>query len=199
MPSRKGWRGTATRFARVPWVTFLVGGLAVTACDWFSTMSRTDAIQPHEAAPLPPPEHAVPLDGLPSFDLTSVEGLLTNPVSPDDASRERGKAWYLNYCAVCHGADGMGRGPIADMFPAIPPVAGAVRFSDAYLFGLITHGRGLMPAYRRIPQGARWDIVNHLRWMTGAPAGAAASATPGTAAVGEATAGAAADTGAAAP
>lgn len=177
------------RKAACAWVTILAGVLGLTGCEWFSTMSRTDAIQPHESAPLPPPEHAVPLDGMPAFDLTTVEGLVTNPVAPSDASLERGRAWFLSYCAVCHGADGMGRGPIADMFPAIPPVAGAVRFSDAYLFGLVTQGRGLMPAYGQIPQRARWDIVNYLRSITGAPlAGATAPA-----------AAAPADTGAAAP
>ena len=187
----RSWRTTrAARLAAVRWVAVLAGGLAAAGCEWFSTMSRTDAIQPHESAPLPPPEHAVPLDGLPAFDLTTVEGLVTNPVAPSDASVERGRAWYLSYCAVCHGADGMGRGPIADMFPAIPPIAGAVRFSDAYLFGLVTQGRGLMPAYGRIPQRSRGDIVNYLRSVTGAPrAGASAGAA----------AAASADTGAAAP
>lgn len=166
MPIPRTSKSVAGRMAGGPVIALLVVGLAIPGCDWFSTMSRTDAIQPYERAPLPPPENAVPLGGLPTYDLTSVEGMLSNPVPPDDASRARGQAWFLNYCAVCHGADGMGQGPIADKFPAIPPVAGAVRFSDAYLFALITQGRGLMPSYNRIPQTARWDIVNYMRSMT---------------------------------
>lgn len=157
--------------------------LAGGGCEWFSTMSRTDAIQPHETAPLPPPEHAVPLDGHPEFDLTTVESLVSNPMAADAASLERGRAWFQNYCVVCHGADGLGKGPIADRFPAIPPVAGAVRFSDAYLFGLITQGRGLMPGYARIPAAARWDVVNYLRSMDfgagGSTTPAAPAGTPG--------------------
>ncbi|MGH7543763.1 MAG: c-type cytochrome [Gemmatimonadota bacterium] len=160
--------------------------LAAGGCEWFSTMSRTDAIQPHETAPLPPPEHAVPLNGHPQFDLTTVEAAVSNPMSADAASVERGRAWFQTYCVVCHGADGLGKGPISDKFPAIPPVAGAVRFSDAYLFGLITQGRGLMPGYARIPAPARWDVVNYLRTMdfgsggTATPsAPAAAPASPG--------------------
>lgn len=146
-------------------IVVLGGLLAAGGCEWFSTMSRTDAIQPHETAPLEPPEHAVPLDGHPEFDLTTVESVVSNPVPADAASVERGRAWYQTYCAVCHGADGLGKGPISDKFPAIPPVAGAVRFSDAYLFGLITQGRGLMPGYARMPAPARWDVVNYLRSM----------------------------------
>lgn len=172
----------------------LASGLAAGGCEWFSTMSRTDAIQPHESAPLPPPEHVVPLDGHPEFDLTSVESVITNPVPADAASIERGLAWYTTYCTVCHGADGLGRGPISDKFPAIPPVAGAVRFSDPYLFGLITQGRGLMPAYARIPAPARWDIVNYLRSMDFGGGGSAAPADTTAA-----TSAAAADTGATGP
>jgi S-disulfanyl-L-cysteine oxidoreductase SoxD len=159
--------------------TILACGLVAAGCEWFSTMSRTDAIQPYETAPLPPPEHAVPLDGLPAFDLTTVEGLISNPVSADGASVERGRVWFQTYCVVCHGADGLGKGPISDKFPAIPPVAGAVRFSDPYLFGLITQGRGLMPGYARMPAAARWDVVNYLRSMdfgSGATTPAAPSA-----------------------
>lgn len=156
----------------------LACGLVAGGCEWFSTMSRTDAIQPHETAPLEPPEHAVPLDGYPEFDLTTVEGVVSNPMSADAASVERGRAWYQTYCVVCHGADGLGKGPISDKFPAIPPVAGAVRFSDAYLFGLITQGRGLMPGYARIPAPARWDIVNYLRSMDFGAGGTTTQAAP---------------------
>jgi mono/diheme cytochrome c family protein len=166
----------ATRALRL--FALLACGLVASGCEWFSTMSRTDAIQPHETAPLPPPEHAVPLDGYPEFDLTTVEGVVSNPVSADAASVERGRAWFQNYCVVCHGADGLGKGPISDKFPAIPPVAGAVRFSDAYLFGLITQGRGLMPGYARIPAPARWDIVNYLRSMDFGPGGTTTQAAP---------------------
>jgi mono/diheme cytochrome c family protein len=173
-------RSPETRLA-AGFLAAILCAVAAGGCEWFSTMSRTEAIQPHETAPLPPPEHAVPLDGHPEFDLTTVEGLVSNPVAADAASVERGRAWFETYCAVCHASDGLGRGPISDKFPAIPPVAGAVRFSDAYLFGLITQGRGLMPGYARVPAAARWDVVNYLRSMGFGPGPASAPATPGAA------------------
>ena len=86
-------------------------------------------------------------------------------VPPSPTVGIAGMETYATYCAVCHASDGLGKGPISDKFPAIPPVAGSVRFSDAYLFGLITEGRGLMPGYARIPAQARWDVVNYLRTM----------------------------------
>ncbi len=36
-------------------------------------------------------------------------------------------------------------------------------YTDGYLFGIISAGRGLMPNYRRLPQPERWHIVNYIR------------------------------------
>lgn len=147
--------------------------LALAGCEWFSTMSDPADIQPHEREPLPPPPHAVPIGGLPEYDLSTVEQVLPPgpPASPESVAR--GLAYYQTFCLVCHGEGGGGQGPIADQFPAIPPLTTArvAEFSDAYLFGLITKGRGLMPPYAQIPPPARWDVVHYLRTL---PAGAAA-------------------------
>jgi hypothetical protein len=93
---------------------------------------------------------------------------------------------------VCHGAAGRGDGPLTKRFPAIPAIATAqvVGYTDAYVFALISKGRGLMPEYSRIPISARWDIVNYTRTLspgagaTGAPGGAGAGGAAGAAAEG---------------
>ncbi|MDX1660682.1 MAG: cytochrome c [Gemmatimonadota bacterium] len=137
------------------------------ACEWFSTMSDPAAVQPHERQPWAPPEGSIPLDGYPEYTLADVEGLLTNPVDADSASEAIGEAYYRTYCSVCHGDTGLGNGPISDIFPAIPAIAtGKVAgMTDAYLYALITQGRGLMPEYSRIPKTARWHVVNYMRTM----------------------------------
>ncbi|MBW3660513.1 MAG: cytochrome c [Gemmatimonadetes bacterium] len=176
------------RFVRAAVVTL---ALVTGGCEWFDTMSDPADIQPHEREPWAPPEGSVPLDGLPEYTLADVEGLLTNPVEADSASTAVGAAYYRGFCSVCHGVTGLGNGPISGLFPAIPAIAtGTVAgMSDAYLFALITQGRGLMPSYERIPETARWDLVNYLRTMEAAPADTAAARASGGASAADTAAG----------
>lgn len=158
--------------------------LALAGCEWFSTMSDPAGYQPHEIEPIAPPPHAVPLGGLPEFDLATADRVLGTPPPARAGSVEAGGAYYATFCAVCHGADGMGKGSISDLFPAIPAIATArvAGLSDAYLFALISQGRGLMPDYGRIPAAARWDLVHYLRSMprSGSALDATAPAAPDT-------------------
>lgn len=164
--------------------------LSLGACEWFSTMSDPADIQPHEREPWAPPEGSVPLDGMPAFTLADVEGLLTNPVEPDSASLWVGSEYYRTFCVPCHGETGLGDGPVSKVFPAVPAIATSkvAGYSDAYLFALISQGRGLMPDYGRIPKRARWDLVNHLRTM-GTAGDAGAPAAGGSAAAADTTGG----------
>jgi mono/diheme cytochrome c family protein len=165
--------------------------LAAGGCEWFSTMADPPSIQPHEYEPYRAPDHAVPLGGLPEFDLATVEGVLTNPRTADPSSLASGEAYYRNFCYVCHGLNGRGGGPVSRVFPAIPAIntPRVAGLSDAYLFALISKGRGLMPDYSRIPVTARWDLVNYMRTLpsageagnTTAPAAAAPSGADTTA------------------
>lgn len=157
-------------YRRVALLSLIV---ALTGCDWFSTMSRTPSIQPYEAEPLLPPARSVALDGMGEFNLATADDLV-NPNPPDVASTANGEATFRDFCIVCHGEGGRGGGPMEGQYPAIPTLTtGRLDdFSDGYLFALITQGRGLMPSYSRIQQGARWDVVNYLRSL---PVQAAAS------------------------
>lgn len=163
-------------------IALLFAVAALAGCDWFSTMSRTPAIQPHEVLPLQPPDRSVALDGMPRFDLATADDL-TNPVPADVASTANGEATFGDFCLVCHGEGGRGGGPMEGQYPAIPTLTtGRLNdFSDGYLFALITQGRGLMPGYGRIRRRARWDLVNYLRTLPveAAPAGASAAGAGG--------------------
>lgn len=166
--------------------------LPLGACEWFSTMSDPPSIDAHERAPLLPAEHSVPLNGLPDFDLTNADERVSNPQPSSPTSLETGRAYYDTFCAVCHGAGGRGDGPLTRRFPAIPAIATAqvAGYTDAYVFALVSKGRGLMPEYSRIPVSARWDIVNYVRTLspgagaTGVPGAGAAGATGGPAEAG---------------
>jgi mono/diheme cytochrome c family protein len=98
---------------------------------------------------------------------------LPNPVPPDPTSLERGEVLFNRFCAVCHGAAGVGaQANIIEKFPLLigynlsgPVVAG---FTDGYIYGIMRVGRGLMPPYgHQISHFDRWNIVNYIRVLQG--------------------------------
>lgn len=169
----------------------LAAVVAVGGCEWFSTMSDPASIEPHEEEPIAPPARSIPLDGLPEYNLASADTILPeNPVAPDSVAMARGAAGYETFCYVCHGAGGLGNGPISGLYPAIPSlvtprVAG---YTDAYVFTVISQGRGLMPDYGRIPRRDRWALVHYVKRELAAGA-APAEASPADTASGAADAG----------
>ena len=50
-------------------IPLLLGG-----CQWFKTMSDPPSIQAYEEQPIAPPAHAVPVGGLPEYNLLTNEG-----------------------------------------------------------------------------------------------------------------------------
>jgi mono/diheme cytochrome c family protein len=83
-----------------------------------------------------------------------------NPVAGHPDAIAAGSALYQDNCAKCHGADGNGRGSR----PAVHSARLAAA-TDGDLFWLLTRGepfRG-MPAWARLSQDQRWQIVAWLR------------------------------------
>ncbi len=101
------------------------------------------------------------------------------PLPPPLAAREdeeraayqrnlaRGEAAYATYCALCHGPEGAGDGPVAKRgFPAPPSLLAdnARTMPDGRMFHLITHGGENMPSYAvQIPREARWQAILYVR------------------------------------
>lgn len=79
----------------------------------------------------------------------------------------RGRERYTIFCAVCHGADGYGKGIVVarGFSPAASYHDERIRTeSDGYLFDVITHGKGAMYPYAsRIAPDDRWAIVAYIR------------------------------------
>lgn len=111
---------------------------------------------------------------------------LPNPKQATLASLDNGKKQYDIFCAPCHGLTGLADGPISGPpwgkgpFLGILPVAGPIgsqivkNLSDGHIYTAISQGIRRMPAYRRIPPGDRWDIVNYVRYLNGQPPSSAA-------------------------
>jgi putative copper resistance protein D len=99
---------------------------------------------------------------------------LRNPVPFTEASVNRGRVPFTNFCVPCHGVEGKGDGPVAAKFVPPPPFAGdhgAHRHTDGFIYATIRQGSlsTLMPAYGpRLTEQERWDLVNYVRALQGA-------------------------------
>jgi mono/diheme cytochrome c family protein len=115
-------------------------------------------------------------------------GAFANPVPATAESLARGKVVYDRYCAICHGPNGNPQEaailPKLQLMMAFPLAnGGALIRSDGYIFGMITVGRGVMPAYgHQTTYYDRWNVVNYVRQLQGSIAApAAVAAEPGAA------------------
>lgn len=162
---------------REQWHRFPSPDDVVAAVPWFAVMHRGIAIQPYKM-PRQPVAGAIPVSGTevvpaPVPQNQRLLDALANPEPLTAASIERGRDRYDIYCGLCHGAEGLGNGPVA------PKLANAVRnlmddrvrrASDGWIYGVVVHGYGaLMPEHgSKIQRADRWHIVNYLRVLQGA-------------------------------
>jgi mono/diheme cytochrome c family protein len=164
--------------------------------DVLSTMRTSVALDPYDLPRLPP-EHSIPVaspmgDLPPEFtqvQLDSAAATLASPFAgqPPAEVLARGEVLYDRQCAVCHGQQGQGTGPVVGpgKYPFAPPINGAATSarSDGYIYGIITVGRGLMPPYGwALAHEDRWAVVAYVRRLQqqgGAPAAAPAPAPAG--------------------
>jgi mono/diheme cytochrome c family protein len=150
---------------------------------WFPQMKWQKAVQAFEAVDFEgqveaflPPEGTVPVDaGSPALDPLdeAAQSAVANPRPMSLESLENGRLQYNRYCATCHGANGMGDGPVSMTGSIQGPLGGVLPLvvanarSDGHIYGTIRYGRRRMPSYKRIPSDDRWDIVNYIRYLNG--------------------------------
>jgi mono/diheme cytochrome c family protein len=98
---------------------------------------------------------------------------LVNPLPATDANLARGKAVFQTFCAVCHGAGGLGDGPLVPRFPAPPSLIAdrARKMPDGQMFHILTHGQGLMAGYAaQVGRNDRWRVIHYIRSLQAPPA-----------------------------
>ena len=71
-----------------------------------------------------------------------------------------GGATFKAKCAACHGADGKGKEAMKTRDLASADVQ---KMSDADLSGMITNGKGKMPAYKTLTPDQMKDLVAFIR------------------------------------
>jgi len=90
---------------------------------------------------------------------------LHNPYPANPATLEEGKALFQTYCAVCHGAEGKGDGPISSKIPPPPSYRSdrLMEFAPGRIFHVVTLGTGKMPSYAtQLSANERWKIVTYV-------------------------------------
>lgn len=158
-------------------IVLLLACPAVLALPWDFDMQDQPSVKPQETEVPPAPEGAVPVSGNEPVPITQevaailrgrVESArLENPVPADGESLARGKALFESACAVCHGTNGAGDGPVGQKFIAKPfdlRIDYVQNKPDGELFFTITNGGVVMPFYRdALSPRERWDVVNYLK------------------------------------
>lgn len=190
--SRSSVRGNLRLFSGIALFGLVAGGCTdfagydldyvLARAPFVATLRNSVSFESQELPRLPAPG-TVPVSSpnseiLPSFtalQLDSVGASLTSPMEATPEVLERGEFVYQNNCLVCHGAEGVGNGPVvgAGKYPLGPSLVSgtALNRSTGYVYGIIRVGRGLMPPYgERIAHEDRWAValyVANLQGQTG--------------------------------
>jgi len=101
---------------------------------------------------------------------------MVNPVPATAESLDRGQVLFARTCVPCHGAGGLGDGPVTQvgMLQMSILTDQARGYTDGYIYGMIRVGRGLMPSYgHQITHFDRWNLVNYVRSLQGTGTGPA--------------------------
>lgn len=99
---------------------------------------------------------------------------LTNPVPLTPETLARGKRVYETFCAICHGPEGKGDGPLIPKYPNPPSYTSKnVReYPEGRLYHIITRGSGIMASYAsQISPEDRWKLVRYVQTLQQTPQG----------------------------
>lgn len=137
---------------------------------WSTDMKDQPSLRSQES-PRKAPANTIPRKGkeLP-IDRIEAGKKLNNPTKATVNSLANGKRLYQIYCAVCHGGDAKGKGPVAMKFVPPPDLTLDVfrKRPDGFLYETIRAGGPIMPGQgEALTPEERWDIVNYLRSLQG--------------------------------
>ena len=91
---------------------------------------------------------------------------MANPLKPSAESLAQGKKYFGYDCAMCHGANGNGKGDVetGDKMPDFTNPGTLKDKSDGELFCSLKVGKGHMPLERiRMSPNELWNLINYVR------------------------------------
>ncbi len=165
------------------WKVMLIGMMmpgAAFAWPWSQDMMNQPNIKPQEGkeSTLIFPTRSVPVTGIPTKIHNRDEAKeLKSPIPVSEASLTQGRTLFRIYCAACHGLNGGANSPITNKIGAINLRDDYVQkqLTEGWIFGTITFGSFIMPAYgepmaREDRRGnndltveERWHVVNYVK------------------------------------
>lgn len=155
--------------------------VAAWAWPWSTDMVDQPAIKPQKPVDgemMAFPSRSIPVGGLPTTYTSREETRgISNPIPATRESIAEGRTLFKIYCATCHGPAGSGVAPVGQKIGAIPLNDSYVQetLTEGWIFGTITFGSFIMPAYgmpggREDMRGSndlsveeRWHVVNYIR------------------------------------
>ena len=159
-------------------LTVLLLPSTVLAWPWSTDMMNQPSIKPQEGEMRPFPSRSIPVMGIPTKVANREEAQnLKNPIPVSDSSVKQGRRLFRIYCAACHGLTGKRDTPVADKIGAIDLTDDYVQgtLSEGHIWGTITFGSAIMPAYG-VPSAdpmkggsndlsveERWHVVNYVK------------------------------------
>ena len=92
---------------------------------------------------------------------------LHNPLEKTEANMTEGKRLYDNYCGVCHGAKGMGDGPVTQNNGPKPPAYSSDQLKnlpEGKAFHTTQYGKNNMGSYAsQLTASQRWKIIMYIQ------------------------------------
>lgn len=136
---------------------------------WNYDMWKQKSIKPYEM-PFSYPDNTVTIHGQTDPEERSkVEILTSNKLGKEKLDITIGKELFSIHCAVCHGANGDGDGPVIKkgFYPVNLKAQGVKNRTDGYIFAYIRYGgKVMMPAYaENLTEEQSWQIVNYVRHL----------------------------------
>lgn len=127
-----------------------------------SQMVNQESIGYEQGPRLAAPGQAIPVQG----PVLIAGRPASEPVPATANSLARGEVLFGINCAVCHGENGAGDGPLSSFFspgPADLTSDDVQSLSEDVVFLVIVNGRGIMPSLaENLSPAETWDIVNYV-------------------------------------
>lgn len=131
---------------------------------WIRNMWTGPAVLPQtEARAVPERSRAV--DAPLILNRREARTRLTNPLEETLAAIAEGKALYGIYCAICHGDEGHGNGPLAPRYRRMPSLTArhVLNYPDGFVYSIIREGGRNMPRFGdALSVDERWALVHYL-------------------------------------
>ena len=146
----------------------------------FTEMHYSQSYRSQETPRLLPPDGSVPVTGQKMVEYSAEEAReLTNPLPANDQVLSEGAELYRVNCAMCHGVEGRGDGPVAEFLlkwnyarPADLTADATHGRSDGEVFSIIGFtlfgqpGLSPMPEYSKmLTEDEIWSLVQYIRTL----------------------------------